>query len=468
MTELELKKLPKLMSEAMLTLKKLHNTPESMSLQILLGAINTVVAPRYNVNSHSVGYGIRPTVLFLMNIANTAAGKTTIYDIVTKPLAEAEQNMKDALKDEFLRYKLDLKAFAKKEAAYVKAQEEGNPIPVPDQPHPPETAKYLLSSTTLNGIIDILIGQAYTSLSTDEAGTFFSGHSFQKNGKETEMVSNLTRMWDGKVLERNTGMDSTNLYNRRVNMLFLIQEKVIRPILNNETFSDQGFLHRILITQSADYDRPDIDISAEAIKQKEQLMSQLKGFHDRLEQLLRTRPKLRDNRHFELDPITLNVDDAAQELLAQYFNATKQYGKEDGVLRNYAGFAGRLHEHALRLAANIAVFELSDRVRLSHAECAVELIEFYVTERRNLEIGVEERDNTPAQMARKIYDWIRERQWSGVANDLARRGPQWWRRLTVDTRRMVLDGLVEDELLATAVRTGGGPKQAEVVIYRLA
>jgi hypothetical protein len=251
-------------------------------------------------------------------------------------------------------------------------------------------------------------------------------------------------------------------------MLFLVQEKVIRPVLNNETFADQGFLHRILITQSGNYDRPDIDISDAAVERKDQLLAQLKGFHDRLERMLRTRPRLRDDRHFELDPITLDVDRAAQQLLADYSNATKHYGKEDGVLRNYEGFAGRLHEHPLRLAANLAAFELSPTVKLEHMESAIELIEFYVEERRNLEIGVEERDNTPAQMSRKIYEWIQEKSWSGVANDLARKGPAWWRKLNVDTRRGVLDGLVEDERLDVMIVVGGGPKKAEVITYSLA
>ena len=380
MNELQLKKLPKLMTEAIRILKDLHNTPESMSLQIVLGAVNSVVAPRYNVDSGI--YGVRPTVLFLMNLANTAGGKTTNYDLVVQPLAEYEEQYRDALKDEVLRYRLDMKAFTKKEAAYIKSVEEGNPLPLPDPPQPPETAKYMISASTLNGIIDTLAGQPHASLTTDEAGTFFSGHSFQKTAdKSTEMVSSLTRMWDGKTLERNTGANSTVLKNRRVNMLFLIQEKVIRPILNNETFSDQGFLHRILITQSGDYDRPDLEVGEIAQQRRDQLVDELAGFYDRLRKILKNRPRLKMDRHFELEPIALPVNLDAQDLLAKYYNATKHYGKEDAVLRNYAGFAGRIHEHGLRLAANIAAFELSGVVTLEHMECAVELMEFFIEQR---------------------------------------------------------------------------------------
>jgi hypothetical protein len=247
--------LPKEMINAIDVLQQLHNVPDSMALQAVLGTVNLAVQCHYDVDSSI--YGVRPTSLFLVALAPTGGLKSTILREISGGITRYRDDMRMLLENDLLRYKLEEKKYVNAEKKWLKESEDDPTLAIPEPPKPVETFDYCVSKGTLNGLIDILKSQSFLGLFSSEAGEFFSGHAFQgKNSSQgIEMCLALTKMWDGDVIEKNTGMERSKLWNRRVMMLFLLQTEVVQDVLNNKLFSEQGFIHRILITQTEKFDK---------------------------------------------------------------------------------------------------------------------------------------------------------------------------------------------------------------------
>lgn len=459
-------RLPKAIKEALQGLEELNGTPENMNLQVLLGVANTAAMKRFKVNSHR--YGEVPIQEFFLAIAPSGGLKTTLVKAVTEGIVEYEQYMKEQLQDENLRYAMDEKIFKNKEKDYIaqKQKDEYADIEMPKAPKPVETCQYLVAKGTVNGITKPLITQPFISLMSSEAGEFFNGHSFQGGkdiSKAVEMSASLTTMWDGGGIEKNTGEQSYKLENRAVNMLFLLQAKTIQHILNNPMYSEQGFVHRILITQSPRFEKPFWDDSNEGIERDRAARAKLTAFNQRIKAMMFDGIKTKPGRSFELELDTLDQSPKAFEALVKWYNSNRNRGDED--LKNYSSFADRLHEHAIRLAATLAAFDQAYQVEESHALCAIDLMEFYIQERINLEVGVMVRDQERSQSATKVLAWIKAKSWTGTANELRRNGPGFFREMDADQRSQILSDLLRDEeLIAEEIIANNDRKQ---IIFKI-
>lgn len=439
-------RLPEEMKDAIQALKELHATPDAMALQVVLGTANLAAMKMYNVDSKI--YGIRPINEFFVCMAPTGAMKSTNYRETLEGVELYEKYKQDELSNEITRYALDKKVFAKEEAAYLKAmQDDPANAKVPQPLRPVETAKYTISKATVNGIVDRLKSQSYVGLFSSEAGEFFNGHSFQgkDNNKAIEMSASLTSMWDGHAIEKLTGMDEVSLKNRRVSMLFLLQAETIQTILNTPIFSEQGFIHRILLTQCDYYEKPDWEFTAEAEAKRQAAKNKLSAFHSNIGKMMHSPVKLQPGKNFEMDLPVMRQTDEAFLALGQWRNSGKNRAVED--LKNYAGFAERLHEHALRLAATIAAFKGDNTVKEEHALCAIDLMEYYIEQRRKLEIGVSDWNPNRSAGANKLAEWLMEKAWSGSKRELVQAGPTWYRKLNVEQRDEILADLLRDEII---------------------
>lgn len=442
------KRLPAAMQEAIAALKELHATPDEMAIQVVLGVANTAAMKMYNVDSRK--YGVRPINEYFVCMAPTGAMKSTNYKELLPGIERFEEFKQDELRDEPTRYALDKKVFAKEEAAYLKAMETDPVTAVLPKPlKPVETAKYIISKATVNGILNQLKSQSFVGLFSSEAGEFFNGHSFQggkDNNKAVEMSASLTSMWDGHAIEKLTGMETTTLKNRRVNMLFLLQAETIQSILNTPIFSEQGFIHRMLLTQCDYYEKPEWEFTQESIDREKAARDRLEQFHVQIGRMMHKEVVYKKNTNFELDLPTLGLSDEAWITLGLWRNAGRERGSGD--LKNYSGFAERLHEHCLRIAATIAAFNGHNTVKEEDALCAIDIMEFYIEQRRRLEVGITAYDPNRSAGANKLYEWLVDKQWTGSRRELSQYGPGWYRKLDVDQRDEILADLLRDELIA--------------------
>jgi hypothetical protein len=93
--------------------------------------------------------------------------------------------------------------------------------------------------------------------------------------------------------------------------------------------------------------------------------------------------------------------------LANKYNWKPHPEYSEHVLENYGGFRDRLHEHGIRIAATIARFNGNRAIQLKDAECAVELMEFFVEQRDKFEMPGYSRNDDVLDNAEKLWSWIK-------------------------------------------------------------
>lgn len=444
--------LPKEFKNAMISLKILHNTPYEFSLSMLLGMANTSCQHLYDVDSYK--YGVRPISIYLMVLLGTGGSKSTIYSELKGPFSDFCKRMHEAFKNEDARFVSETKVYKKKIAQYEKDLESGLSPMFPDKPIPAETANYINSKFTVNGLIDTLISQPHASIVSAEAGVFFSSHAFQ-GGKQdgnraTEMTSSLTVLWDGDTLSRNIKEDRVVLENRRVGSLLLVQEAVIRETLNNKVFQEQGFTHRILISQIENFEKPDMSYDDEVIKQEELARSGLRPYLNRLERILSKRPKMMIDKHFELDPTVIESTHEAKVHMGNFYNNCKNLGEPGNKLERYNGFSQRIHEHTIRVAATLAAFNDNDQVviTINEAKAAVDIMNMFIDHRSNLEMGITDSRPDLSQGALVLETWFKKsqnRDKKYTKRYLTVYGP--FRSISETQRITILQELVSSEVL---------------------
>lgn len=453
--------LPDLMKAAIECLQQLHNTPDSLAMPAVLGIANLAAMPHYRIDT--IKFGIKPISLYILCMLPTGMRKSTNYNEVSVGIERYEQLQWDRLKNEAVRFELDQKVFKKNSAKYLKDQEDNGAfgsVPAPPLVRAKETAEYRVKKATLNGIINQLRSQPFVGLFSDEAGEFFNSHSFQggrdAQSKSIEMSAALTTMWDGGVITRQTGEDSTRLSNRAVNMMFFLQEETVREFINNPVFSAQGFVHRILITQSGTVPKQLLDLSAEAIARDQVIRARLDPFHARIESIIGQRLQLREDRDFELQPRVLHLTDKAGMIFAHFHN--ERLNSVDQELRNWAGFGERLLEHALRIAGTVAAFEGAAEITEQHAAAAMDLMDFFIEQRINLQLGISSRNQAQTLGVKRLSEWMRDHKFVGTRNDIAR-SVRWFASLTETEKDQLLEDLVRSELLTVEMAVATNHKK---------
>jgi hypothetical protein len=137
-------------------------------------------------------------------------------------------------------------------------------------------------------------------------------------------------------------------------------------------------------------------------------------------------------------------------------------------LKNYSGFAERLHEHCLRIAATIAAFNGHTDLTEEDALCAIDIMEFYIEQRRKLEVGITAHDPNRSAGANKLYEWLMERAWSGTPRELSQFGPNWFRKLDVEQRNQILTDLLSDEKIAIVESVAANHKTVQTIVLQVA
>jgi hypothetical protein len=462
--------LPKEFKKAMLALKDLHNTPYEFSLSVLLGMANTCSHHLYDVNSYK--YGIRPISMYIMILLGTAGSKSTIYNEVKGPFVDYCSRMRDALSNEDARYVSDYKAYKKLVQQYEKDLEAGIKSKYPDKPVPAETGDYLNGKFTVNGLIDTLKSQPHASLISAEAGEFFSSHAFQGSKQDstrsTEMTTALTRVWDGDGLSRVIKEERVNVENRRVNSMLMVQEGVIRDVLNNRVFQEQGFTHRILISQIHPFEKPDMSYDPVMLELEQRARDGLKEYLDKLVDLLNIRAQMIEGKHFELRPIVIESTDEAKIYIANYYNSTKRWGDVGGKLEMYSGFANRIHEHLIRIAATLAAFNNRDQVviTMDEARAAVDIMNMFVDHRVNLEMGITDTRAELTQGANVLKVWFKKHSnKTFTKRELSQYGPKSFREITDEQRVSILQELINSETVIVTETIAKNGKKVQQFQY---
>lgn len=448
---LKFKFLPPLLSYTMQALKEVNNVPEEMAIQAILGTVNFATQNLYNVDPVFFGGAIIPTTGYFIALAPTAGMKSTIYKMLDYGIKRFEEDEKVRYGNEIQNYKLANAVWNKEYDKLIRSMKaedlqdkqrfEGLVNSLGPEPQRPISFKYRLSTGTRNGLIEFLDNIPFGGMSSSEAGEFFNGHTFQdgkNNSKGFEMITTLTNLWDGAPIEKVTGIESKSIQNRRFTMLFLLQKAMAKDWLGNKIYSEQGFVHRLLITHTDYWDVPELDRNRK--KQIQSSQNKLGLFHDRIYELLCQKKSYREDSKLELDLPTISMTDEACDKLAEFDNLIKR--EQTTTYSEWQGFVSRLYEHSVRLAATVAIFEGSSKIELRHSECAVELAFFYLEQRISLDLGASTKYANQVSVAEKLTNKILEKIDSGTTIDrdwLNKKSPTYFRDLSKDERQKIIE-----------------------------
>jgi hypothetical protein len=446
--------LPEDWQAAMIALKQIHGTLEPMSIQIVLGIANTATQCYWNVDSEY--YDIRPTSLFLVNMTPTAGRKSTNFRELNTSIVAHQKNKRKQLEHDNLRFVIAEKKFKNDLKQYEKDLDHAPALTtMPLPPRPMETYRYIIKKTTLNGLIDQMKSQSWMSIMSSEGGDFFNGHAFQgaksDASKSTELTAALTDIWDAQALERSTGLDRTTLYNRRINMMLLLQESTIREVLNNSNFSEQGFLHRILITQCSD---PIFkEQTDQTVDENNTYRNLIEPFNQRILEMITRATQEDPERAFELEFKTMRQTRESRLVFQNYYNritpkATTEY-------RDWAGFVLRCHEQALRIAATVADYVGESEISGKSAQAGVDLMDFYLEQRLSLDIGVTDPRRDLKSAANKLLSWLEKRAGWHTRREMSQ-GLRWYKDLTADYKDNIIEELERTGDIRRRERAGSG------------
>ena len=460
-------------------MRRINNVPEEMSIQAILGVINFAVHAHYDIDPIYFGGNTIPTSMYFLALAPTAGAKSTVYKMLSNAIAKFEEEERVRLAEAEEIYKIEYAMYEKeykKEMKEVSELNRSRPAFMKQfakdlrEPPKPNRCNYRIGTATVNGMIDTLARQPYAGMFSSEAGDFFNSHAFQdgkNSSKGLQMLTTLTNLWDGHAIERNTGIDSTKIYNRRFNMLFLLQTAMAKDWLNNPLFSDQGFVHRLLITQASDWDMPDLVTDPRELMNLNNAQQELQPFHDRIYKLLKLPLNIKEDTTSEVIPDVMLIDKKdALVIMADYANKIKR--QRSTVYKDWDGFAGRCFEHTCRLAATLAAFDEKTFIDKAAAEGAVELMEFYFEQRLAIELGATSKNQNQITVANKIIEWIKKQPNNEVQHKkLTQGGPGAYRGLTVEEREGVMREVLSREncMIEQRTTTGSNGKESTATYY---
>lgn len=449
--KLKFKFLPPLLAYTMQTMKEINNVPEEMAIQAILGTVNFATQSLYNVDPIFFGGAIIPTNDYFISLAPTAGMKTTVYKMLDHGIKRFEENEKIRYGQEFQNYTLANAVWNKEYDKLMKSMKvedlqdkdrfDALVSSLGTPPKKPVSFKYRLSTATRNGLLDFLENVPFGGMSSSEAGEFFNGHAFQdgkNNSKGLEMIATLTSLWDGTSIEKYTGVDVKSIQNRRFTMLFLLQKAMAKDWLGNKVYSEQGFVHRLLITHCDYWEVPEMDRLR--IPELRASQNKLKDFHDKIYELLEKQRQYKLDSKLELDLPTITMTEDAIDKLANFDNMIKK--EQTTTYAEYQGFVARLFEHTVRLAATVAIFEGSNFIEVSHADCAIELAFFYLEQRLTLDLGANTKYQNQVSVAEKLtLDMMKKiRSGTVITKDwLNKLSPSYYRGLSKDERMKIME-----------------------------
>jgi hypothetical protein len=195
--------------------------------------------------------------------------------------------------------------------------------------------------------------------------------------------------------------------------------------------------------------------------QDELTRQQLRPFHDRIRAVIGQRIRCREDRPFELDPQVLRLAPGARVLYEHFYNT--HLHSVDQELRAWGGFAERLFEHALRIGATIAAFDQAGEIGDQHAAAAMDIMDFFIEQRRNLELGISSSNQRQTLGVERLLTWMADRAWTGTRRDLGR-SIRWFKDLTETEKDQLLEDVVRSEQVEIEVATATNHRQ--ITTYR--
>lgn len=433
-------------------IQSLHN-----NTQIPLELIGNVVLAAISLTCQSLIEVIpphtnmpEPCSLYLMTIAESGEGKTTINKQVMKPCYRFAAELIQQYEQQFIDYKKKLKLWKIRQQALegnlrqaikkgYSGENEEHEISkhAHNEPLRPPRPNFIYEDTSLKALVEGLSEQPEAGFISDEAITFFK--SYLKNNPGL-----LNKAWDGEMFDFRRADGDIYQITPRLTFSLMSQPGVFMDYIKKHGVSarSSGFMSRFLFA----WVESSIG-SRQAMHKKMDAEHDLNIFHQRIEELLEL------NRIQLNDPTVskkqLTLTDDALPLWEANRTETERKISPGHEWEHIRDIASKASANTLRISALLAYFydENTETVNANPLDCAIRIMDWYLNQASQLFYPMSERCQFE-QDVRELHSWImnRIRQNNGCAilkNDLEKYGPHRLRRaerLTPVLNQLIFQG----------------------------
>ena len=400
-----------ILAPAVATLARIIQAPPAMIAQSLLAAAAYCVQPHGNV---IIDGRVMPLALYCISIGASGERKSAIDSQALKPIVEKQRELVEAYKLDAKLHKTDLRDFEKVEkdlskdkvvdlAAIRRTRDEkiAAIAAIGDQPEPPLFPNLLISEPTAEGMFKLFSGgQPSLGLFSDEGGLLIGGHAMQKETR-LRTIATLSKLWDGRPLDRvRAGDGASVLYDRRLSLHLMMQPLVASELFTDPIYTDQGFLARVLCAwpESTAGNRRYVHADPTTDPAMQRYWTTLTTLLNRVYPL---RPETRN----ELQPRCIPLSAKAKAVWVAYADTIETQLAVGQPLETVRGFASKSAEHAARIAGVLALIQdvTAPEIGAVEVESAIALMDYYLTEVLRLQAaGIADPD---LQLAEKLRAW---------------------------------------------------------------
>lgn len=333
--------------------------PDAIAAQSVLATAALATQAHANI-SHPATGEIKPISLFLVTIAATGERKSAADAIALAPVKLREAELHDKHERDQRAY-LDARQVTEKarEHALRRARDDVNGatkiLATLAQPIAPLVPILTVPEPTLEGLHKLFAtGEPSLGLFSDEGGSFIGGHAMSEEIR-LRTAAGLSSMWDGSPIKRiRAGDAAMYLRGRRLSLHLMVQPGISDQLFASPMLLQQGLPSRILVVAPK-------SIAGTRMQRpvKSTTESALKRYDLRILQLLRHKQRRAGPGNPELQPRSISLSAEARRRWITFADEFERELAEGGRCEPIRGFANKVPEHALRIAA---VFELMDNV----------------------------------------------------------------------------------------------------------
>lgn len=358
--------LPEVVREAILATAEYVQAPLAMAAQCVLASISFLAQSKVNAPRETNKEGM-PSSLFFLTEGGSGGRKSSCQKLVEIPIREHERQKNDEYKKALEDWNTKSKTIESKEFAQWAL----------DNPRPTDPTS-IFSDITIETLTKFYIKGIVknASLSSDEAGQFFDGHTMKGDTAKSALGA-FTKLFDDGYCQRNRASSDDNgtAYDVRLTFNLLGQRAVLAGALNDQTLRGQGFLPRFILTAPESI----AGQRTHTIEFRKKLKNshndpRLTKFWNRCRDILKDELPvlLNDSGEVPYFPV-MQLSNEAELLELEFYNECEILQGSGKQFEFMQPFASRANELAKRLGAVLAYFENKPEIDLEtmQAACAV-------------------------------------------------------------------------------------------------
>ena len=350
--------------------------PLAMAGQAVLGAIAHIGQAHIDA---PMGSEHKPTSLIIITEGESGTGKTQVMGLSHFKIDQHEKQLYSNYLSDVSSWENNLLSLKGKDRAAF----------LDENPKPPNPVT-MFDDATIEPLIDRFVdGEMYNaSLSTDEAGQFFNGHTM-KSDTAGSALGAITKLYSSGIAGRTRSQKNayanprTKAYDVRMTFLLQGQRVVLEKALTDPLMSGQGFLARAMIACPEDLRGKRVWNDPKRRNDRPHDNPYLIDYWSRCQSLLDPLPANLPSDSTGA-PSRIKMQWASNEALQAFedgMQAIENRQASGQVLEYLKAYASRMAENATRIASLMAFFDGRKTVTTDDIKHAFMLVEYSTTER---------------------------------------------------------------------------------------